>query len=147
MAVDAESLRRFVGKSSDPVKNEVEKGAIRRFAEAIGSQNPLYLDEEYARQSRYGRLLAPPTFSRTFDYGTIPGFEFPREGLIHGEQSFEYYRPICAGDVLYCSTTLEEVVEKEGKSGKMTFLVFTNTVRNERGELVQRSRSTVIRRG
>lgn len=54
------------------------------------------LDEEYARSTRYGRIIAPPTFSRTFDYGVIPDLQFKREGLIHGEQHFEYYRPLYA---------------------------------------------------
>ncbi|MCL6597886.1 MAG: MaoC family dehydratase N-terminal domain-containing protein [Alicyclobacillus macrosporangiidus] len=143
----APDLRAFIGKSSAPVRNEVEKGAIRKFAQAIGSTNPLYLDEEYAASSRFGRLVAPPTFSRTFDYGTIPDLDFPRAGLIHGEQAYEYFLPILAGDVLYCSMELADVVEKQGKSGRMTFVVFRHQVVNDRGELVQRSKSTVIRRG
>jgi acyl dehydratase len=144
------SLKRFqpfVGMESAPVKNEVEKGAIRKFADAIGDPNPLYRDEEYAKTTRYGRIIAPPTFSRTFDYGEIPGLEFKREGLIHGEQQFEYFRPIFAGDVLYCSTKLADVYEKEGKLGRMTFLVYEQKGVNEAGETVFIARSNVIYRG
>ncbi|MGA9174159.1 MAG: MaoC family dehydratase N-terminal domain-containing protein [Thermoactinomyces sp.] len=137
----------FVGVESSPVKNEVEKGAIRKFADAIGDPNPLYRDEEYAKTTRYGRIIAPPTFSRTFDYGEIPGLEFNREGLIHGEQQFEYFRPIFAGDVLYCSTKLADVYEKEGKLGRMIFLVYEQKGVNEAGETVFIARSNVIYRG
>ncbi|WP_245629067.1 MaoC family dehydratase N-terminal domain-containing protein [Alicyclobacillus shizuokensis] len=147
MDMGADRLRPFLGKSSDPVRNEVEKRAIRKFARAIGSNNPLYLDEEYAQRSRYGRLLAPPTFSRTFDYGSIPGLDFPRDGLLHGEQAYEYFRPILAGDTVYCSMELTDVVEKQGRSGAMTLVVFTYRVLSEGGELLERSRSTLIRRG
>ncbi|UFJ43023.1 MaoC family dehydratase N-terminal domain-containing protein [Brevibacillus humidisoli] len=137
----------FIGVESVPVKNEVEKGAIKKFADAIGDANPLYRDEEYAKASRYGRIIAPPTFSRTFDYGEIPGLRFNREGLIHGEQHFEYRQPIGAGDVLYCSTKLADAYLKEGKLGQMTFLVYEQKGVNESGETVFIARSTVIYRG
>ncbi|MCF8565303.1 MaoC family dehydratase N-terminal domain-containing protein [Alicyclobacillus tolerans] len=144
--MDLAGFQAFVGKASQPVKNEVEKGAIRKFADAIGDDNPLYRDEEFAKSSRYGRIAAPPTFSRTFDYGEIPGLHFKREGLIHGEQSFEYYKPILAGDVVYCSTQLAQVYEKSGKLGKMIFLIYEQTVSDESGALMEKSQSTVIYR-
>lgn len=142
-----ELFQPFIGKESVPVKNEVEKGAIRKFADAIGDPNPIYRDEEFAKTTRYGRIIAPPTFSRTFDYGEIPGLKFKREGLIHGEQHFEYFRPIYAGDVLYCSTKLADAYEKEGKLGRMTFLVYEQKGVAETGETVFIARSIVIYRG
>ncbi|MBX6352505.1 MAG: MaoC family dehydratase N-terminal domain-containing protein [Thermoflavifilum sp.] len=145
--MDLAYFQQFIGKSSKPVKNEVEKGAIRKFAQAIGDPNPLYRDEEAASQSRFGRLVAPPTFSRTFDYGAIEGLEFPHAGLIHGEQSFEYVKPLLAGDVVYCTTTLVDAFEKHGKLGRMIFLVFEQRVMDEAGDLVQKARSVVIYRG
>ncbi|MEJ7819826.1 MAG: MaoC family dehydratase N-terminal domain-containing protein [Rubrobacteraceae bacterium] len=48
----------FVGWRSEAVKNLVERGAVRKFAEAIAEGSPLYVDEGAARGSRYGRLLA-----------------------------------------------------------------------------------------
>ena len=137
----------FVGVESTPVKNEVEKGAIRKFAEAIGDNNPLYHDEEYAKTTRYGRIIAPPTFCRTFDYGKIPGFSLKTDGLIHGEQHFEYFRPIYAGEVIYCSTMLADIYEKEGKLGKMIFLLYEQKGVDEAGETVFIARSNVIYRG
>ncbi len=53
-------LRNAVGKESAPKVFEVEKGHIRRFAEAVGDPNPMYRDEAYARKSRYGNIIAPP---------------------------------------------------------------------------------------
>ncbi len=40
----------------------VTADAIRHFAYGISDDNPLWLDPEYAAQSRYGRLVAPPVF-------------------------------------------------------------------------------------
>lgn len=136
----------FVGKSSLPVKNEVERGAIRKFADAIGDNNPLYRDEGYARQTKYQSIVAPPTFSRTFDYGIIEGLDLPFAGLIHGGQEFEYYIPIRPGDILYCSSALAKVFERTGRLGTMVFLVFEHTTRNAQGELVVKETSSVIYR-
>ncbi|QQE77571.1 MaoC family dehydratase N-terminal domain-containing protein [Alicyclobacillus sp. SO9] len=139
-------FQNFIGKESVPVRNEVEKGAIRKFAEAIGDPNPLYRDESYASATRYGSIVAPPTFSRTFDYGAIEGFDLPQDGLIHGEQGFEYYRPVRPGDVLYCSTKLTRVFDRKGRLGTMTFLIFEYTSKTESGDLVVKGTSSVIYR-
>ncbi|QSO46164.1 MaoC family dehydratase N-terminal domain-containing protein [Alicyclobacillus mengziensis] len=142
-----EDFREFVDRPSRPVKNEVEKGAIRKFAEAIGDKNPLYVNEEAAKMSRYGRMIAPPTFARTFDFGTIEGLEFETKGLIHGDERFHYYRPIFAGDVLYCSRRLVDVFEKSGSLGNMTFLVYEQMAQDESGNPVVTTKSTIIYRG
>jgi acyl dehydratase len=142
-----EEFTAFVDKPSKPVKNEVEKGAIRKFAQAIGDQNPLYMSEELAKKSRYGGISAPPTFARTFDYGVIEGLWFETEGLIHGDERFHYYRPIKAGDVLHCSRRLVDVFERSGSLGKMTFLVYEQTAADEAGNPVVKTKSTIIYRG
>ena len=41
---------------------ELGKASIRMFALAIGDFNPLYIDDGYASGSKYGGLIAPPTF-------------------------------------------------------------------------------------
>nr|WP_052012182.1 MaoC family dehydratase N-terminal domain-containing protein [Alicyclobacillus hesperidum] len=144
--MDMHDFLPLVGVWSEPVKNEVEKGAIRKFAQAIGDDNPLYSNEEAAKKSRYGRLVAPPTFSRTFDYGRIPNLVLPTAGLIHGEQSYVFHRPILAGDVLYASQALVDVKERSGKLGRMIILLFSYKVENEAGDLVQTATSTIIYR-
>jgi len=62
----AEIDRSLIGTWSEPFVVDVEKGAIRKFAEAIGDPNPLYFDERFARQHGYPGLLAPPTFPISF---------------------------------------------------------------------------------
>jgi len=45
-----------------PGREVVDISSIRRYAQAISDLNPLYLDEEYAKKSEYGGIIAPPTF-------------------------------------------------------------------------------------
>jgi len=83
--------RSLVGRESDPVVVEVEKGMIRRLAEAIGDANPIHVDEAAARAGGFASLVArPPSggalhherFRHSLDLGT--------RSLLLGEESIEY---------------------------------------------------------
>jgi acyl dehydratase len=124
------------------VEFEVEKGAVRRFAEAIGENNPLYLDEAYAQAHGYARVIAPPTFPTTFRIPLNLNIEASR--FLHGEQEYTYMRPIVAGDVIRCVSTITDVYEKQGSLGAMTFLVSEIRGSNLHGEPVFTGRSLAI---
>jgi acyl dehydratase len=134
----------FVGKSSEPVRNVVEREAVRLFADAIADPSPLYRDEEAAERSRYGRLLAPPTFPRTFDYGRVEGLELPPAGLIHGEFRISYARPLLVGDELLCRLTLKDSYDKEGRRGRLGFLIFERTGESVDGDRIFTTNDTVV---
>ena len=136
--------KEFVGLSSEPVRNLVERGAVRRFAEAIAGLSPLYVDEEAATSSRYGSLLAPPTFPRTFDYGRIEGLELPPAGLIHGEFRISYERPLLVGDEVMCRMRLKDSYDKKGRRGLLGFLVFERTGKSSDGRCVFTTNDIVV---
>jgi acyl dehydratase len=133
-----------VGKRSNKVKNVVERGAVRKFAEAIGDLHPIYFDEEEGRNSRYQNNLAPPTFPRTFDYGVIEGLNLPNKGLIHGEQTFHYNRPLVVGEELLCYSEVKKYFEKKGNFGEMGFLVLESFGEDVAGNVIFSSTSTVV---
>lgn len=133
-----------IGKRSAKVKNVVERGAVKKFAEAIGDRNPIYWDEETGKRSRYGRNIAPPTFPRVFDYGVIEGLKLPAKGLIHGEQRFHYERPLFVGEELYCYAEVKDYYEKQSSMGLLGFLVIANNGEDPDGNLVFTSTSTII---
>lgn len=134
----------FVGQSSGRVRNVVGRDAVRLFAEAIADPSPLYRDEEAAERSRYGRLLAPPTFPRTFDYGRVEGLELPPAGLIHGEFRISYERPLLVGDEVFCRMQLKDSYDKEGRGGLLGFLLFERTGEDPEGNLVFTTNDTVV---
>lgn len=138
------TFEEHVGARSEPVRNTVERGAVRKFAEAIGDLNPLYLDEEAAARSRWGRLIAPPTFPRVFDFGEIDEIELPEAGVIHGEQTYHYARPLFVGEDLRCYTVFEETYEKKGRAGRMRFVVLKRVAEDEEGEQVMTTRDVYI---
>ncbi len=134
----------FVGLVSEPVENVVERGAVRRFAEAIGDSNPVYLDEEAAKRSVHGRLIAPPTFPRTFDYGRIFGVGIPDDGLIHGDHRIVYERPLFVGEAVVCRAEVVDYFEKEAKTGLLGFLITARFGDSSDGGRIFEMRDTVI---
>jgi acyl dehydratase len=133
-----------IGKQSNKVKNAVERGAVKKFAEAIGDLHPIYFDEEIGQQSRYRNNIASPTFPRVFDYGVIEGLNLPNKGLIHGEQSFHYQRPLMVGEDVYCYSVVKSYAEKKGNFGDMGFLVLESFGEDQDGNTIFSSTSTIV---
>ncbi|HCF60476.1 MAG TPA: MaoC family dehydratase [Myxococcales bacterium] len=138
--------RRLIGKSPAPVVCEVEKGAIRSFAKALGDDNPLHHDEEAARAAGYSGLLAPPTFASTLTTGLDPlaALDIGARSVLVAEQSFEHHRPLCAGDKLLVSSRIVDIYERLGPGGSLDVAVVEDEGRDERGGLVYRARRTFI---
>ena len=148
-SVITEELRNMVGVEAEPEVFEVEKGHIRRFAEAVGDPNPLWQHEAYARKSRYGTIISPPMFLQ--DEGKnkfadrLMEIISPGHGFLNGGVEIEYYKPMVPGDVITTRAKLADLYEKQGKTRKLLFMVVEVTFTNQRGELVVRSRNTFIR--
>ena len=136
-----------IGRTGKPSTMRIEYGKIREFAMAIKDDNPIYFDETFA-QEEAGGVLAPPTFTMTQAFwgrGEGPKLDLDYRRLLHGEQEFEYVRPIRAGDVLTGVGKITDVYKKPGKrGGEMTFAVLETEYRNQKGEVVLYSRSTLI---
>jgi acyl dehydratase len=140
--------RSLIGRESEPVVHEVEKGAIRRFAEALGDPNPIYVDDVAARAAGYPSLVAPPTFpvALTMNERFRHSLDLGTRSILHGEQQFEFTRPVVAGDRITVKTKVADVQERAGASGPMDVLILEDEGRDERGELVFRTRAMLILR-
>lgn len=137
-------LKNTIGKRSATVKNTVEKGAVKKFAEAIGDLSPIYVDEAFGKHSRFGRNIAPPTFPVTFEFEAIDELKLPSKGLIHGEQSFHYKRPLFVGEDVNCFAEVKDYYEKTGSFGKMGFLVISRSGLATDGELIFTEERVII---
>ena len=156
-----EEVTKFIGQATGTTTiHEVEKGAIARYAEAVGDLNPLYLDEEYAKKSKYGSIIAPPGFfgwvvRRPRDTSApeviagargpnLAAAGYPR--VLDGGMEYDFIKPIRAGDTLTSSSIIKDIVEREGRTGKMAFLIREATYTNQDGEVVAKTRGTSIHR-
>jgi len=134
----------YIGKRSNRVINIVERGAVKKFAESIGDLHPIYLDEKTGLQSRYKGNIAPPTFPRVFDYGEIEKLYLPNKGLIHGEQTYHYERPLLIGEEIVCYSEVKDYYDKTSSMGELGFLVIESYGEDKDGKVVFSSTQTVI---
>ena len=135
--------RSAVGQWGPETPMRVEYGKVREFARAIKDDNPAFAGDE---------ALAPPTFLMTIAHwtegatsGGVRAVKLDMRRLLHGEQEFEYLKPIRAGDVLRFRSRTKDVFEKAGKrGGKMLFVLSETQYTNQRGEVVAYTRNTAI---
>lgn len=139
-----------IGEEKGPFTYEVERSWIHRFAAAIGDPNPLWHDEEYAKkEGAFGSMIAPPTFFAAMDpvetkelqLETI-GEQIPYKRSSGGNafNEVEYFQPIRVGDVITVTTTYTDLYERDGRTGRLVFPVRENVFRNQRGEIVAKTR-------
>ena len=149
MSDRAEIDRALIGSSAAPFAVEVEKGAIRRFAEAIGDTAEIYFDEAIARSLGYPGIVAPPTFPTTFRPPSKPAWVrgLDEGRILAGEQGFHYWRPILAGERLHCELRFTDVQDKRGSNGSMELMIQDLIVTAQSGDVVCVNRRVVIYRG
>ena len=137
------------GKEYPAVTVTVERDDVLRFADAIGEDNPLFRDPEAARRAGYPEQLAPPTFVTRMQILTSAQVVLDEElGLnysmvVHGEQAYEWRRPVVVGDVLSAVPRIADIYAKKSNE----YLVIEAEIRDARGETVVVGRTILISRG
>jgi N-terminal half of MaoC dehydratase len=126
----------LIGKSSEPQTFLVSREAVERFMEAT---------EDPALQSGKPVEYAPPTFSTTFRIA-IPGLELDatKMQLLHGEQVYDYTRPLRIGEEVTCVARITDVSERDGRSGPMIFIVRELVGTDSKQKHIFTARSTSI---
>ena len=147
-ALDA--LRSRIGqpfKRPVPHVTEATADSIRHWALGIGDDNPLWLDPEYARNTRWGGVMAPGTFLYAFDRvvsGYVSGL--PGVHAMFAGTDWQWHAPIRLGDRIEAQPVLKDLLELQsnfsGRSVKQTYRV---TFTNQNGELVCEADSWCIR--
>ncbi len=142
-----DAMRKAIGVESEPVTYPVEQWHVRRFAEAVGDLNPLYCDEAEARKTRYGGIIAPPTFFRAFFPKEPPVNVQAMTGLqrvLDGGSDWEFFEPIRPGDRITATSKLASLNVKSGRLGPMLFVGVDNIYRNQLGQLTATQRQNRI---
>jgi hypothetical protein len=127
---------------------EIERGKIKTFAKVLDLKNPIYYRQEVAQRKGYRDVVAPPTFPTVIEYSNdrdlyqlFDTLQLRPEVVLHGEQSYDYFEDICAGDIITSTLTVERVEEKRS----MTFYYLKTVYLNQFNELTVISRSTLIK--
>lgn len=164
----------YIGLESNPETacDPVERGAVRRFAQAIMDEDPIFWSA-CATNERFGGPVAPPLYpthqfrrgfgtpdsiqlnARNPDFDGLgatstqglPEIE-PLRGysLLNGGSEIEFFKYIRHGEHVTLKSRYAEISEKTTSKGPMIFVVIESEYRNDKGDLLIRTRRTHIRR-
>ncbi|MEL0107703.1 MAG: MaoC family dehydratase N-terminal domain-containing protein [Rhodospirillaceae bacterium] len=150
----------------------VERGAVRRYSQAIMDDDPNYHDEELTKSSRYGAPVAPPLLPMYIfrrDFGTpdpiqenatnpdfdgivgatvqgLPPLPLDNYALLNAGSEVEFFRYPNHGEKITAKNRYNDIIEKDSRSGPMLLVFIETEYRNEDGELLMRVIKTHIRR-
>jgi acyl dehydratase len=137
------------GKSYQELQLEVDRDRATAFALAVGEDDARFTDAEAARAEGFPDQLVFPTFptvlgilaSAQIVVDPELGMDYTR--VVHGEQSFEWRRPLVVGDRLRATPRIADIYAK----GPNEFLVTEAEIVDQDGQVVCVARSTLLSRG
>jgi acyl dehydratase len=146
-----EDLRRRIGvkitDTLEPWCHEASRDGIRHYAHGIGDDNPLWCDPDYAARTRWGGLIAPPSFlfatSRIVSgyVGGLAGVHAMWAGA-----DWTWHRPVRRNDTITTEAWLKELIEHRTTfAGRSIQQVYHVDFFNQHGDLVARADSWCFR--
>jgi N-terminal half of MaoC dehydratase len=153
VTLDTSDVDRWVGVplGGGYLKDPVHVNDIRRWAQGMQNPNPLYYDDRFAAEGRFGRIVAPQSFAVATDvgHGATPAIQgtIPGSHMIFGGDEWWFFGPrIEPGDNLKGERMLFDYRVTETKfAGPTMFSRGDTTYINQRGEMIAKQRSTSIR--
>ena len=136
-AVISEELESLLNVEFGPDVYEIEKGMVRKFAEAIEDDNPAW------------REVTPPTFPAALVPTSLIHRLFNAKTsltrLLNGTSELEYLQPIKIGDVISVTAKLIRMRQVAGQDGPTLFMFTEVTYTNQRGEVAVKGKNTYIK--
>jgi acyl dehydratase len=174
MSILPEEAKKYIGLESETeiACDPVERGAVRRYAQAIMDEDPIFA-EPCANNARYGGPVAPPLYpthlmrrpfgapdpiqknARNPDFdglvGTttqsLPEIEpLKNFAVLNGGLDIEFFRYARHGETVKLVSRYADITEKETSKGPIVLVVIESEFRNGDGELLIRTKRTSIRR-
>jgi 3-hydroxybutyryl-CoA dehydratase len=128
-----------VGDSAELTK-KIEPSDIDAFATVTGDHNPVHVDEEFAKTTRFGRRIAHGMLTASLISAVLAN-KLPGEGSVYLGQTLQFVAPVFPGDEITARVTVREIREDKPIVKLETVCV------NQREEIVVRGEATVLSRG
>jgi len=128
-----------VGDSAEITKT-IEQSDIDAFARVTGDHNPVHVDEDFAKTTRFGRRIAHGMLTASLISAVLAN-KLPGEGSVYLGQTLQFVAPVFPGDEITARVTVKEIREDKPIVKLETVCV------NQRGEIVIRGEATVLSRG
>ena len=110
---------------------------VRAFAEVSGDYNPIHLDEEFAKTTRFGRRIAHGMLSGAF-ISAVLGYEFAEKKIVYLSQTLKFTAPVYIGDTVTTTATITNIREDKN------IVTMDTTCTKDDGEVVVKGESVVM---
>ena len=125
-----------VGDSAEITKT-IEQADIDAFANVTGDHNPVHVDEEFAKTTRFGRRIAHGMLTASLISAVLAN-KLPGEGSVYLGQTLKFVAPVFPGDEITARATIREIREDK------PILKLETVCVNQRDEIVIRGEATVL---
>ena len=138
----------LINKTYPPIIFDIEKQRVRFFSKATGQTDPVYFDEDIAKEKGFPSLLAPPTFLTTVSheqknpYQYLHDLSIDMKNVLHAGQSYKYHDLVFAGDQITMESKIKNMYNK--KNGSLQFIEFESIFLNQNKKLTVESLSTLV---
>lgn len=99
------------------------------YAGLSGDFNPIHVDKEYAKKTRFGERIAHGLLSSSL-LSQLLGVHLPGKGAVYMEQSLKFKAPVFIGDTITATATVQEFIEEKN------ILKLLTECHNQNGQLV-----------
>ena len=114
---------------------KITKEMVIRFAELTGDKNPIHLDPDYAKNTRFGECIVPGILIAGL-LSKIIGMDFPGNGSIYLWQDLNFLAPVYLDDIIEITCVVEFIDEKG-------HVLIDNLIKNNENKIVIRGKSKV----
>lgn len=125
-----------VGDSAEITKT-IEQTDVDAFADVTGDHNPVHVDEEFAKSTRFGRRIAHGMLTASL-ISSVLANKLPGEGSVYLGQTLKFVAPVFPGDEITARVTVKEIREDKPVLKLETICI------NQRDEIVIRGEATVL---
>jgi 3-hydroxybutyryl-CoA dehydratase len=110
---------------------------IRKFAEVSGDYNPLHLDDEFAKDTRFGRRIAHGMLSGAF-ISAVLGYKLTERKIVYLSQTLKFTAPVFIGDTVTTTATVTHIREDK------PIVTMETVCTNQNGETLVTGESAVM---
>ncbi|MBV1787938.1 MaoC family dehydratase [Marinobacterium sp. D7] len=93
---------------SESFAKVVSESDVNMFAEISGDNNPVHMNEEYAKQTPFGGRIAHGMFSAAL-ISAVAGTRLPGPGCIYLDQQIKFKAPVRIGDTARATVTVTDI--------------------------------------
>ena len=109
------------------ISKEVTDELIRKFADVSGDHNPIHLDEEFAKTTRFGKRIAHGMLGASF-ISAVLGYKLSENKVIYLSQTLKFTAPVYLGDTVTAKAVVKEIREDK------PIVTVETTCENQNGE-------------